>query len=509
LELFGIFSPTLGLKQDFPTILLQESFTPEATNIRIVNGELHRASLRRSVLDDLAATPLALHWLSKTSGEGYLFAFTADNIYYWNATTGAWVEHVDAGVTLSTATRWSVITYKDKVIATNGVDKVLIGDDATAFDIMGSASGIEYETGLYLTKAAFVTTFENYVILCDTTENSVRYPRRRRWCAIGDYTDWITTAYGPGAADVGGAGRLNASGSAGGFLLLFKDSGEYHRVSLTNGQFVWEQTAMPHAVGCPAPDSVVNTTEGDLLFLASDKTIRTASGQVISAAVDGYLKGIPDAAISKVRARRIDEYGEIWWAIPYGPEVTANNLVLTLKDGRWGTLDIPVSAFGVYCQEAGGIAFQDITWTFAEWADPFNSVSGGAGFMMDLVGATGGGIYEAHSSQQDAGVDATASFVMSTDLTDGNSLGLFKRLLSMRVFARSEITGSTATIYVKRDTEPTWQTAGTVSLVADGAIAMPRLPCDYRARTFQIKVETTGPLRFLGMIFEYIPDGLA
>ena len=44
---FAAYSPTLGLRKDFPSILLDKAFTPDAQNIQYWNGEIRSAKMRR------------------------------------------------------------------------------------------------------------------------------------------------------------------------------------------------------------------------------------------------------------------------------------------------------------------------------------------------------------------------------------------------------------------------------------------------------------------------------
>jgi len=46
---FGIYSPVLGLRKDFPSVLLDKAFTPDAENIRYWHGEIQTAKLRRKM----------------------------------------------------------------------------------------------------------------------------------------------------------------------------------------------------------------------------------------------------------------------------------------------------------------------------------------------------------------------------------------------------------------------------------------------------------------------------
>jgi len=47
---FGILSPALGKREDFPSLLLNKSFTPDLSEVQIWNGEIRKAKLRKAEL---------------------------------------------------------------------------------------------------------------------------------------------------------------------------------------------------------------------------------------------------------------------------------------------------------------------------------------------------------------------------------------------------------------------------------------------------------------------------
>ncbi|GAI44800.1 unnamed protein product, partial [marine sediment metagenome] len=122
-------------------------------------------------------------FVKRQTGTEYLLLFTKKHIYLW---TGELEEKFECSAFCE---NWEVVSYNDKVIATNDVDKVLVWDVIPSNDFIfldDPVNGIEYETGLYLTKAKHLIVFENYLILGNVTESAEVYPQRIRWNAIGD-----------------------------------------------------------------------------------------------------------------------------------------------------------------------------------------------------------------------------------------------------------------------------------------------------------------------------------
>lgn len=132
-SLFGVFSPVLGVKKDFPTILLDK--TVQVDNLDIVRkyGEIHRRKMREpDMLDSEEAksqipdgNPI-LHFhkfVLRDTKEEYTLAFTKAHIYHWNASTKVWNLKF---ICQSDCTEWDTVTYNDKVFATNNIDMVLV-----------------------------------------------------------------------------------------------------------------------------------------------------------------------------------------------------------------------------------------------------------------------------------------------------------------------------------------------------------------------------------------------
>ena len=510
-RLFGIMSPVLGLKKDFPTILLQNAFTPDNENVLLKYGEIHRAKMRLKELTDTnlakVQTPdgfpiLHYHWFVKhATGTGYLLAFTKAHIYHWNNATKVFdLKHTCA----SDCDEWSTVTFNDQVIATNDVDKVLTWNTTGDFTVLDTASGIEYATAKYLTKAKFVTAYENYLHLGYTTEDGTVHPQRDRWCKLGDETVWDSGD--AGSAEIGKGDFLTGYGHYQGLLIIFKEE-SYYKMWLVPSTDIFNVVPLSTRIGCKTNHSIVNDKDGRLYFFASDYTFREIGAGEISTSIDPIVKVIKPSLASLIKSIFIDEYGEVWWAIPYGNDTTANNKVLTLKDGRWGQEDLAISAFGKYERQAG------YTWDtlpFATWDtwgwDRWDTKEADTGFKIDLGADFSGYSYALHGDEKDNGEDYSGYFVLSTDLAEKQALPIYKRLLDMQLYFRKESTG-TIDVYVKRDEEGEWQSAGSVSLTGSNDILVKEIHPDLRAKTFLIKCSGANKFQFLGAIFRYIPIG--
>ena len=355
-ESFGIFSPVMGEKRDFPVILIQNVFT-EGENCLLKDGKIIRRKMREKDLldgdENKVQTPDGnpiIHYhriVKRATGIEYLLAFTKRHIYHWNPDTKAF----DLKFTCSAdCENWETVNYNDKVIATNFLDMVLVWTTAGDFVALDdTTNGIEYETGIYLTKAKHLIVYESYLILGYTYENGNYYPQRMRWNAIGEEENWITGS--SGSIEVGKSDIITGFGEYQGLLIVFKkySYAKYWLVATSvagvlqvfNGSFISTK------IGCLCSGSIVNDSKGRLYWYASDGTFKeisvgTISGPIQTDIVDKIYK----SSVEKIRSDFLDETGEVVWSIPFNNVL--NNKLIAFNEGKWLQVNLAIPAFGDY-----------------------------------------------------------------------------------------------------------------------------------------------------------------
>lgn len=350
-ESFGIFSPIMGLKKDFPVVLIKDAFV-EGENVQLKDGMVIRRKMREADLLDGSEDKVQttdgnpiLHYhriVKRATGIEYLLVFTKKHIYHWNADTPAFDEKWECA---SDCTNWETVNYNDKVIATNNVDKVLVwttSGDFVALD--DTTNGIEYATSTYLTKAKHLTTYENYLILGYTYENSAYYPQRMRWSDIGDETNWITG--NSGSTEVGKSDPITGFGKYQGLLIVFKKY-SYFKYWLVATDYIFNGSLISPSIGCLCSGSIINDNKGRLYWYASDKTFKEMAAGTISQAIQtDIVDEIFQTSVELIKNTFIDETGEVCWSIPY--DNALNNKLITFKEGKWLQVDMAVPAFGDY-----------------------------------------------------------------------------------------------------------------------------------------------------------------
>jgi len=503
-QTYSILSPVMGLRKDVPGILLQEAYNQDSENIIFVAGEVHRVKMPLEELSGTETTDgktiIHYHTLVTSAGSTYLLAFTESHIYYWNTATKVYDE-VFAGTTTD---HWESISYADKVIATNGEDKVQVWTPGGSFAPLDTASGLDLGGAVYCTSAKHITVYANFIIIADTYEGGTRYPQRIRWCSIGAMVNW--DGGNSGAADIGGSDFITAFGSYQSNLIIFK-TGSLYRLWLTGATTVFSVVAISKEIGCIAPDSVVNDGIGHLMYYASDNTFKAFPLTDISLPIYTEAKQFMPLLISKIRAKYMQHNNEIWWSVPYedGTSPTENNKIFVFKDNYWSIVGIAIQAFGSWDRQSVYTwdTLPDIFASWEKWGwDKWDTIVGSEGAPLDLA-ATGTKTYSLHESEG----SHEGYIVLSTDLQSKQGIPFYKRILEFETYFQKETSG-TATIELKRDGETSWQTAGTVDLTTGNEdIVKTSIPCDFRAKTFLLKVKASNRFRFLGMFVRFVQSG--
>jgi hypothetical protein len=286
----------------------------------------HTANAKTTVDADSAAGQKVLNVASTTN-------YAADEYVSINIGGDRWevrkIDTIQEGVSLTFTVN---LSYEHTAVQ---------GDEVVG--TAGTNDTVEEYTSSYLTKAKYVTTFENYLELGYTYEDGTSHPQRIRWSDIGDETDWA--ADDAGSAETEGADFITGFKIYSGKLIIFKELSRIIQ-TLVSYSDVWNWVKMPGAIGCLSNHSIVEDPDGRVYWLANDLTFREMETGEISHAIDPIVKLIEPSSAHLVYGQFMDETGEIWWSIPY--DNALNNKVITYKEGSWGELDLSIPAFGNY-----------------------------------------------------------------------------------------------------------------------------------------------------------------
>jgi len=210
----------------------------------------------------------------------------------------------------------------------------------------GDDDVVEEYASQYLTKAKYVTSHENFLILGYTYENSVSKPQRERWSDLGNAGTGYWVTGDAGSKETEGEDVIKGFGKYQGNLIIFKEK-SYILQWLVSTRAVWGWKKMPSSIGCQSNHSIVNDPAGRLYFYASDNTIRDIETGEISGDIDPIIKLITPEYAYLIQSQYMAESEDIWWSIPVKSNL--NNKIVTLnKYKKRGEVDMAVHAFGEY-----------------------------------------------------------------------------------------------------------------------------------------------------------------
>jgi hypothetical protein len=446
-----------------------------------------------------------------------LVVFTKSNVYRWDTVLTRYILlFASAGVT----DYWDTDEYGDYLIATNNIDRPQQWDGSTATSFTTMDTQYSATTADFISKAKFIHSYRNYVFLGNITLNdgtelqdSVVTSNIGEGVTSGGFRQDASKDSGFYTVD----GRGDISGGFGewdGYLIIFKREST-RKFWFVSGDIPFAQDNISEDVGCSAPGSVINDRRGGLFFYASDRALHEISRGRIDRGLNVSTRNFNPSLNILIRSTFIEEYNELWWAVPQDADSTANDIVIVFKEpGKWETIDLAVVTFGQFKRQTS------YTWTtlpFATWTgwawDAWTSVDANADFPFDLSFDSSGYAYQVHGDYLDDGSSYNSSFVITTDMADKQALPFKKRINQMYVYVQNEGSG-TLTIEGKRDQGTTWESGsgvsgGTINLFGPddegntNEVLRQRLPMDYDAYNYLFRCTGTTKFSVIGFEFDY------
>lgn len=546
---FGIMDIQKGTRQDMTTIKLSKAFSPESENVYLTKGKARRMKGRALEFVDsngaLVATPDAntiihyhLHNDVRNDIE-YIFVYTKKNVYRWLPATKAYSATFytsPADVTL-----WDTASWDDRIISTSNKDFVQNWSDGgtggsadVAFADLGTVgSGLDLDGGVtFITRAKYLTVYENFLFLGYTTEGGTIFKDRRRHSSQGSPADFDETGAGnTGAKDFIGRGEIKGFGiytanSANLLITFMKDGvkGSIQSSWLTSDDLVFESVEINENIGLLATHSVVNNAFGDLFYFATDYTIRKLfSPVVISDAIEDLVSGINLTLQDDIESTFISNTTRSWlaWSVPGSDSSTGNDRVIyydenqSLKNGIdiWYRASWVVRAFGSWTrQETLSIDGLDAISATIDGIplETIDSVEQRTGFAFDLASDYSGNTFSLHQSETDAGAEFTGTLVIVTDLSDKGTPTINKRIVDgiTHIYDAEATDSFTAIHSYKQDDDANWQGSDSLNLQGTGEFVYGFIPYDLRSRLFKLRIQATNRFKWNGMVVEdFIFDG--
>ena len=250
------------------------------------------------------------------------------------------------------------------------------------------------------------------------------------------------------------------------------------------------------------------------IYFTTEKTIPTVTTQDVTDIGQNQVKG--NGTIVNTGGEDCTERG-----FQYGYTKTATwTEKVDIGGYEAGAFYLTISglmANTIYWYRAYAKNTVDTYYGYGEWIKFQTSAAGttATGTKINICSDQSGYTYILNESLTDDGYTYESYFTISTDLADKQGLHFKKRLEDL--YSYFEKKDGTCKIYIKRDSETTWQYCGEISMTGEDDIVVPHLPSenqdssgdvDWLAKHFLIRFEFENDFSFIGLITEAVPIGV-
>ena len=387
--------PSRGLVTVIPGLLLSPQYAAKTNNIRLWRGEVQNRPGIINFPDPrqlLTNCPIGGYGYSSSGGSFLSLIATEDLHYRYNEATSLWVDITDStnAPTGTTSEPWTFATVTDYACFSNGKDKV--------YKWNGTGDTAQISTAF---AARYLAAFANRLFLAHTSESSVTYANRIRWCADGDIDVWSAGADPTaGYMDVLDApGDLTGFASYGGFLYAFKRD-SITRISETGLVTpAFGQQIMPYGVGCLEGRTIVEIA-GRLYFLGSEDIYSwapgTAPAPIGTQIRDEIFNSINRGRIRQAFAYHHELFNEYHLVIPTGVSADITTLgawsavvyVFNYIDKSWSKFLIDRATCHVPLSTAANLDTQidSIDWAIEDWTWAIDGGLAGSRVAQPAIG---------------------------------------------------------------------------------------------------------------------------
>ena len=463
----------------------------------------------------VGATPaIKIHrHIRQTNGAEFLLLGTIYNVFSWGFTNKTLTVKFTSG-TPASVERMEIITHLDDIYMTNNVDLIQKWAISTApsasFADFQSASGVDVESAAtFIIKAKHLASYESYLFIGYViyNDNSV-HPQTVHHSSRADTTDFDINSSGDAGRKIFNENPdfLKGFGKWSIFLIVFKD--EHHvRGTLVEADEVFDWDNEELKVGAKSADAIINDRNGNLIWLASDFTIREINTSFeLSENVDKTIKSINLEKEHLSQMTFIDELGSIYLSVPTSNSDENNTLIeFNPKTGASFIHNQSIRAFGDFTRQA---QFTYDTLEFSNYPDwgaswlIYDSIANQIGFPLDLGSDYNGFVSSLRQAEKDNGVDFTRTLIFETSFQKGKSLNVKKRINNGLIFYFNRQGEGSVSVSIKVDGEANWQSLGSVSLTdsANPEYVRKHIPSDFEGFNTSIRMQSTDRMEFLALL---------
>ena len=247
------------------------------------------------------------------------------------------------------------VNYDDKLWITNSKDRILTFNGSVLephiFDLTNQA-----RTTNQVSRCSSIKVFKERLVLVDTTEDSVRYPQRVRWCQAGNTDIWQDTVSGRGSSlDISTGQWFQCTGFAREDLVLFFQNSTFLMRYISNPDVPFTITKLNSSRSIDAPYSIIESDQG--VISLGKKSIIACDGvnvQDIDQLIPDYTLTMNQTYIKQAFGFYHGENDQLYMLYPSSETIgdttvkSDKMLVLDQRSGSWSTYNIDLSCFGYY-----------------------------------------------------------------------------------------------------------------------------------------------------------------
>jgi hypothetical protein len=188
----------------------------------------------------------------------YAINVTNGTFYKMEGVDGTW-DDITGSLTITPSHQCDFTTFLNEVLVTNNEDLPFKWD--------GTGNGTTFTVPTGLTKAHFITTFQNYTLLANCEVSGTRHPSRFYWSTIKTFDTWNNADFIDINPDDGQ--QITGFKVLGDRLVVYKSRSIYNVLFTGDRDVPFIVVKTNSDAGCLAPDSIQEIDNGHK-FLAND-----------------------------------------------------------------------------------------------------------------------------------------------------------------------------------------------------------------------------------------------
>jgi len=518
-QIIEIFAPTLGIKSNTPTTIMDPRAQPYGLNDKMlygVNQKEYGTALYTTTLPTLSGPCIALYEAKYAAGT-VLQAFSHTGVYKLASST--WSNDGQVFTGSADVAHWSGLMYSEKFVYNNGVDHMQV---KASVSVTGTAMAACLSPTTH--KAWALAALREHLCLYHTIEGGTEHPNRVRWSQKGAITATCMTGGTSGYLDIEDVeGEIQAAAPLGASNAIYSNE-SIHVQYWVGGTEIYRVQKTVSGIGTPSRRGVAVWKDVNY-FLSSYNFHAYHGGDDLRDIGDPIQQAafgeINNSALATAFVEVDPESEEVLFHVPTTGTNPDTVWVYAINNDSWSKLSRAYKSSGRYARADGltiGELVGDIgaqTWKFGEYqAKP--------GAVVRLYGDVSGYVtrYDrTRFSVHSGGANVPQAFIYETpDLTGANQTdpasgdkvdftSYVKRWTQFHVDLQGV---GNANVFYSTDKGGNFTLMKGSPLVLTATGQSRTLDIDRASACIRFRITNTGTYEYAGVVYaavEFIPQG--